>query len=88
MAIEDKKDNLQVTPSTPAMRLKNLKASRLSFARLIKSRAKGEIQDSTFRSLVWSLGLYIGYLKVENEIQLEERIKTIEKTLKRQEAAK
>lgn len=87
MGIDSEKDNLQGRAS-PAMRLKSLKSSRLSFARLIKSRAAGGISDSLFRSLVWSLGLYIGYLKIENEIQLEDRIRKIEKILREKEGVK
>jgi hypothetical protein len=81
---------LETTPgekTPPALefdlRLRTLKSSKNTFARLMRERARGTIDDGLFRSLIWAMSIFIGYLRLDAEQGLEDRLRAIEDLLQR-----
>ena len=60
------------------LRLNSLENSRKSFARLIRMYLADEMDRVMFRDLVFAMGGYLGYWKVEMETDIEERLTALE----------
>jgi len=63
------------------LRLRSTKSTRQSFARILRGYARGEIDEQTFKSLVWALNQYTGLLKLQTEEDLIKRMDEIEKQM-------
>jgi len=60
------------------LRLNTLENSRRSFARIIRMYLSDELGRVRFRDLVFALGGYLGYWKVEMETDIEDRLTALE----------
>jgi len=70
------------TPRLPFnLRLRSTKSAKNTMARLAKSFAKGEISEEVFKTLIYFMQQYLGYLKQEDNIDLLCRIEAIERIL-------
>lgn len=65
------------------LRLRTVKSSRQSFARILRAYAKGELDDTIFKAMVNGLNVYLSYLKTESEQTIEVRLTALEESLKR-----
>ena len=65
------------------LRLRSIKSSQQTFARLIRAFGKGEIEEKPFKSLIWALNCYSGYLKLNTEDELLSKLKDIEKSMEK-----
>ncbi len=64
------------------LRLRSLKASRQTHARILREYAKGTIDTETYRAVVWGLNNYLAYLKAEQAEELERRVIALEERLR------
>ena len=64
------------------LRLRSLKSSRQTHARLLREYARGTIDEPTYKALIWGLSNYLSYLRAEREQELERRLDAIEERLK------
>lgn len=63
------------------LRLRSLKSSRQTLARVLREYGRGTIDDATYRGLVWGLNNFLGYLRESGAEELEVRLKTLEAKL-------
>ena len=61
----------------PRLILNNIKNARLSFGRVIRAYLRGDITREEYRDIVYGLSHYLGYLKVEIDLDLEQEIEEI-----------
>jgi len=66
------------------LRLRTLKSSKNTFAKLMRERAAGRMDDGLFRSLIWSMSVYIGFLRLETEQNINDRLDALENLLKQE----
>lgn len=62
--------------------LNSIENSRKTIGRLLRKYYYGQLDESTFRTLIYGLSHYLSYLKLEMETDLERRIEAIEDVLK------
>ena len=75
---ETEKSNQGETPLCFDLRLRSLKSARQSYARLIRERARGNVPDKDFKSILWGLNGLLAYLKAESEEDFEIRLQALE----------
>ncbi len=60
------------------LRLGNHKSCRLSLARLNRAFARGEIEEKTFRVLVYGISNLLAWFKFESEQDILQRVERLE----------
>jgi hypothetical protein len=65
-------------PSVTRINASSHAKARVSLGRLIRERQRGDIDSATFRDLIYSMNLLLGFFKLDAEIQIEERLTKIE----------
>lgn len=86
-----KHDAATLPPSRPIpfdLRLRSLKCSRQTLARILRSWARGEIDESTAKTGTWLFSMYLGYLKAGLEEDIEWQLKKLENRVKQIEKEK
>ncbi len=69
-------------PKTPPqLRLNTPANARRSLARIIRMRAKDEITEADYKSIVYGISSMLGYFKLESDLRIEERIEALEARL-------
>lgn len=63
------------------LRLRSPKATRQTFARIIREYGRGNLDERLYKSLVWGLSQYLGAFKIERELEIEKRLEEIEDQL-------
>ncbi|MDC7220807.1 MAG: hypothetical protein PQJ59_12805 [Spirochaetales bacterium] len=63
------------------LRLRSIRSTKQSFARLCRSYARGEIEQEVFKTMVWALSQYTGLLKLSNEEEILKRLEILEEKL-------
>ncbi len=63
------------------LRLNSLPAARGSFSRLLRLRAAGRLDSSTFRDLCFGMSTLLSFWKLEADIALQEKMDALEKRL-------
>ena len=66
------------------LRLRSIRSSRQTYARICRERGKGTLDEKVYRSLLYGLNGYLAFLKLEKEEDLEVRITALEKIIKEQ----
>ncbi|MCF7939506.1 MAG: hypothetical protein K9L68_12975 [Spirochaetales bacterium] len=75
---EDKTEKQQQETLPYALRLRNLKCSKQSFARLLRAYSRGEISQEFYKDLIYGLSQYAHYLKMHSEQEILERLEKLE----------
>ncbi|MEX2443327.1 MAG: hypothetical protein WD492_06970 [Alkalispirochaeta sp.] len=73
--------NGTLPPARPVpfdLRLRSLKSSRQSLARILRAWGRGEIDEATAKTACWLLSMYLGYLKAGVEEDIERQLKELE----------
>jgi hypothetical protein len=55
--------------------------TQTTFAQVLRRYARGELEDNYYRGLVWGLSQYLGVLKLQRELDLDERLETLERAI-------
>lgn len=63
-----------------------LESTRASFGRVIQAYGKGEVSESMARTLAYLFTNYLGYWKLEKELQIEERLEKMQELYEDMEA--
>ena len=75
-------DEAHPDPPLRRLRLNSISNARRTFARVIRLYDRNELSEGKFRAMVYGLSSYLGYLKVERELQdFHERLAAIEETI-------
>lgn len=77
----------EVQKSAPPLSLdfSSITKTKQSFAELLVSYYKREVPDKTYRGIVYGIQTYIGVLRLELEVDFENRISKLEKIIKNQQ---
>ena len=65
----------------PVPRLRSVKSTRQTMARYIRAYAAREIEDTTFKTIIYGLAQYQSYLRLEAEVEFEKRLEALEARL-------
>ena len=68
------------------LRLRSLKSTRQTFARLLREYGKGRVPESLYKNLIWGLGGLITAFKEEREESTAKKLEAVEERLERLEA--
>jgi hypothetical protein len=63
------------------LRLNTLENTRKSFARVIREFHAGRMEAGHARTLTYMLSHFLGYWKLEKEMQIEQRLEAVEQVL-------
>lgn len=81
-AYNEKQEKDGAPPALPfQLRLGSVKACRQSMTRVIREYAKGRVDESLYRALIWGLSQLITYWKLEHDLQIEKRIDELERLM-------
>lgn len=59
----------------------SLENTRQSYAEILEAYARNEISERNLRAFTYALSGYLNYWKLEKDIEIEERIEELEKTM-------
>jgi len=84
--VKNSEKNEKIVEGTPprlpfSLRLRTSKSSKNTMSRIGRSYAKGEIDETVFKNMVWFMSMYLNYLKQDDNIDLLCRIEAIERIL-------
>lgn len=68
-------------PAPFSLRLRSLKSSRQTLARIVREHARGNLDRDTFKDLVYGMSHLLSYMKTEKELDVEARLEAIEDRL-------
>lgn len=77
-------DTSTIEHEPPSLRLNTLQNTRRSLARLVRMRARAEIEDADYKSLVYGISHLAQFFKLETEQEYAKRLEAVEDALKRQ----
>ena len=63
------------------LRLSSPKATRQTYARILRAYNTGDIESQKFRDLVYGMTSFLQYWKFEKDIDIEKRIDELEKVV-------
>lgn len=66
--------------------LRTVKASRQTFARLMRGYADGTIDRDDFKTLIYAFSHYLQFLRLEKDLNIEERMEALEAQLENRNA--
>lgn len=78
MEYNDEQPDRGATPVPFQLRLGSPKTCRQTMSRIIREHAKGTIDGTTMRSLVWALGQILAYWRFERDGEIETRLARLE----------
>ena len=64
-----------------ALRLGSIKSTRQTMSRLIRERAKGNVADGDFKSIIYGLAQLQSYWRLELDTEIESRLEALEARL-------
>lgn len=82
---EKNKTAMQAPGGSPRLpfdlRLRSLKSSRQSLARILRAWGRGEISEQVAKTSTWLMSMFLAYLKESTSEELEARLAGIERKL-------
>jgi hypothetical protein len=63
------------------LKLETLEDAKKFYGQVVEAYAQHAISERNLRALVYALSNYLPYLKFEKDIEIEERIEALEKTI-------
>jgi len=79
---QEKGNQSNTPPLSMRLSLNNVKNSRASMARIMRLYVAGQIDDTTFRNLIYAFSSFIKFLTEEKKEEMEVRLDTLEKTVR------
>ena len=84
--VPDSERNSNSKNDTPAplpftLRLRSLKSTRQSMARVLREYGKGNISQKIYRDLIYGISQFAFLLKTEKEAEIETRLQAVEESI-------
>lgn len=81
MAYSDTLITQPTVEKLPRLDTKDPRATRRTIARLIRKRAKGEIDEQLYKAILHGLQHYLAWFCFERDLDIEDRIERLEKAV-------
>ena len=67
-----------MSTNLPRLDLKDATATRRTIGRLIRRYARGELEEATFKGILYGLQQYLSWFKFEKDLDIEARLEALE----------